>query len=89
MLQKAPIGNGAHESGKTDPGVERFAPVEAEGVERFASPEASNWGESPHPPPPSPAFSATTGTVAAGFLPASHPRRRPPRAAPENGDGSG
>ena len=33
MLQKAPIGKGAHESGKTDPGVERFAP-----------PETSNWG---------------------------------------------
>ena len=51
MLQKAPIGNGAHESGKTGPRVERIAPVEAGGVERIAPPETANWGESPHPLP--------------------------------------
>ena len=48
MLQKAPIGKFEHQSGKTDPGVERFAPVEVGGVERVAPPETANWGESPH-----------------------------------------
>jgi len=35
--QKAPIGNGAHESGKIGPALERFAPGEARG-----------WGDAPH-----------------------------------------
>jgi hypothetical protein len=35
-LQKAPIGKCAHESGRGAPALERFAPVEAGGVERFA-----------------------------------------------------
>ena len=34
--KKAPIGNCAHESGRSAPALERFAPVEAGGVERFA-----------------------------------------------------
>ena len=35
-LKRARIGKCAHETGRSAPALERFAPVEARGVERFA-----------------------------------------------------